>query len=1052
MSPRTHTPPSDSDPSMSRQCTPSTSNASQSASVPVAFDPDPDIPLPSIEGEPDLGSSLTAHNNSTPRARTPSFSISPPTSEENTSFPPSVSPTYGANPPARSQISGIGERVGNLVLSGESATRQSSSRETISTPSRSGQDHSSSRLTTPTNEGYSPPGSTIDGIAGVMANVQLGSKPRSPTPGNYLDPRSPSPGVIHRDGSRSPRSASRRRSGSHVDQTPHNVADEEPPHERFHEPEFQRELAHSRDLVGDLVNILASSSLHNESESRIRTLYLQAVDLSRFQHPSTRTVGLVGDSGVGKSSLLNSLLDFEGFARTSNSGAACTCVATEYHYHEHNSFALEIEYFTLDELREQLTELLQSYRHYHLREPDDNRMTADERHELEEKAKTAQAAQDTFRAAFRDHLAHSDRFLLDEPEENVVQTLLTWAMSSGLPLTKGPGGNPRKEVFDDARKCSDHLMGLTSEPISPNEPSKWPFIRKIKVYLNAYILSKGLILVDLPGLRDLNAARLRITERYLLKCDEIFAICYIGRATTDAGVEGVFKLARRASLSRIGIICTKSDDILADEAQRDWEGDTKMKISNMTREIGNLQTDLDTIEAEISELSFDSDAVDDEENQQLRRLTARSRKIKLKNYLITTRNQRVTDALQTMYQNQIPRADLPVFCVSNVDYWEHRARPKVESWPFLCLSGIPEVRKHCLSLVAASQLHAATEYVTNAIPALLGSVELWVQSGSGSVSAERKQAIRNALDEIERELDTVSFYGKKFSRMLVHFPKKKVHYANGRAVQRSDQWSRAALNATSEWEGWHPNSYSAFCRNYGNYSTIAAGSHCWNVEATQTMITQMATPWQAFHQNLLALQANLSRTIEGSFDRAIAQSNATSVPTGSLRTLTATLRHRQAMLVSHVDKLGDEFQDDISILQTDLFSGIRSSFVGQLMEPSYNTCKNDSGRGSDARRKSTMRQGFGSNQLFPNIRRKFRNRISELSRDLDHQIQEAIATHLTVVQRDLDTLRNENVALESESHPEFRRRLEEAVHRIREQMESALAVFSPLRLSTAGTG
>lgn len=61
------------------------------------------------------------------------------------------------------------------------------------------------------------------------------------------------------------------------------------------------------------------------------------------------------------------------------------------------------------------------------------------------------------------------------------------------------------------------------------------------------------------GLRDLNSARQQITERYLLQCDEIFAICNIGRATTDVGVMGVFELARRARLSNVGIICTRSD-------------------------------------------------------------------------------------------------------------------------------------------------------------------------------------------------------------------------------------------------------------------------------------------------------------------------------------------------------------------------------------------------------------------------------------------------------------------------------------------------------------
>lgn len=61
------------------------------------------------------------------------------------------------------------------------------------------------------------------------------------------------------------------------------------------------------------------------------------------------------------------------------------------------------------------------------------------------------------------------------------------------------------------------------------------------------------------GLRDLNSARRNITERYLLKCDEIFVICPIGRAMTDPGVMAVAELARQARLSNISIICTKSD-------------------------------------------------------------------------------------------------------------------------------------------------------------------------------------------------------------------------------------------------------------------------------------------------------------------------------------------------------------------------------------------------------------------------------------------------------------------------------------------------------------
>jgi hypothetical protein len=44
----------------------------------------------------------------------------------------------------------------------------------------------------------------------------------------------------------------------------------------------------------------------------------------------------------------------------------------------------------------------------------------------------------------------------------------------------------------------------------------------------------------------------------MLKCDEIFAVCCIGRATTDASVMNVFETAEKAKLSHVGIVCTKS--------------------------------------------------------------------------------------------------------------------------------------------------------------------------------------------------------------------------------------------------------------------------------------------------------------------------------------------------------------------------------------------------------------------------------------------------------------------------------------------------------------
>ncbi len=53
--------------------------------------------------------------------------------------------------------------------------------------------------------------------------------------------------------------------------------------------------------MGRLAGVLGSGSLHLEPDTAIRRLKKQAEKMARFQLPATRTVGLVGDSGVGES-------------------------------------------------------------------------------------------------------------------------------------------------------------------------------------------------------------------------------------------------------------------------------------------------------------------------------------------------------------------------------------------------------------------------------------------------------------------------------------------------------------------------------------------------------------------------------------------------------------------------------------------------------------------------------------------------------------------------------------------------------------------------------
>ena len=193
-------------------------------------------------------------------------------------------------------------------------------------------------------------------------------------------------------------------------------------------------------------------------------------------------MGIVSHEQAGKSSLLNSLLDSKGLARTvgskallnysanssqSNSGEACTCVPTEYRFHPNDGYDIEVSLFSEDELQHQLAEMIQPYRKYHLHL---NEMDPAERSAFEEKANLAR---DTFRAMFRDRLGN-ETFLVDKSEEAVLKRLFQWARDLR------PSEFQSRHSGLTLQDCSTLLMELSSEPPSKEQPAVWPYIRHVK--------------------------------------------------------------------------------------------------------------------------------------------------------------------------------------------------------------------------------------------------------------------------------------------------------------------------------------------------------------------------------------------------------------------------------------------------------------------------------------------------------------------------------------------------------------------------------------------
>ena len=126
----------------------------------------------------------------------------------------------------------------------------------------------------------------------------------------------------------------------------------------------------------------------------------------------------------------------------------------------------------MDEIMEQLTDLLRSYRHYHLNSTDET-WAAEDRRAAEE---VAGVAYDTFRAMFVSRL-HEQQFLVSSTEAEVVGEFRDAVQQFYQSAMSEP------QVIPDADACSNALMDLTSEQNSSHGPATWPYIRKIKSVL-----------------------------------------------------------------------------------------------------------------------------------------------------------------------------------------------------------------------------------------------------------------------------------------------------------------------------------------------------------------------------------------------------------------------------------------------------------------------------------------------------------------------------------------------------------------------------------------
>ncbi|THZ84664.1 hypothetical protein D6C84_03900 [Aureobasidium pullulans] len=306
--------------------------------------------------------------------------------------------------------------------------------------------------------------------------------------------------------------------------------------------------------------------------------WLHQIELVRQEATGARTVvGVVGNTGAGKSSVINAILDEERLVPT-NCMRACTAVVTEMSWNpseeESSKYRAEIEFIKPDEWQKELRVLFNEIF-------DGGGNISREVSNPESQAGIAYAK---IRAVYwrltNDDLAASsvEKLMADCCVRGVLGTTKYLKERYCDTFYKGlqhyvdsrekAGVKNETDDEDDSQSAGDKKKKKTRK----REQEFWPLIKVVRLYVKADALSTGAVLVDLPGVADSNAARAAVAEKYMKQCTGLWIVSPINRAVDDKAAKNLLGSTFRRQLkydgtySAVTFICSKTDDISNTEA------------------------------------------------------------------------------------------------------------------------------------------------------------------------------------------------------------------------------------------------------------------------------------------------------------------------------------------------------------------------------------------------------------------------------------------------------------------------------------------------------
>ncbi|XP_069051634.1 nuclear GTPase SLIP-GC isoform X2 [Lepisosteus oculatus] len=298
----------------------------------------------------------------------------------------------------------------------------------------------------------------------------------------------------------------------------------------------------ARKIISELSEALENVRSNEEGMNFLDTLKKRISALKNGKATDKIYIGVFGKTGVGKSSLINAILD-ERQLLPSASGHACTSVFVHVQTNENSSeYKAEIEFISKEDWEIELPYLLEIISEK-TNDGDDMQQIA------EEKIKAVYGA--------------------DALQKSIGQLM----GSKNIPEIPD---SPKKVVSFNASRLGKEISCYIRSD-HKGQTQYWPFVKRVTIYVpHSSALLERIVLVDLPGAGDANKIRDEMWKMYLSKCSSVWIVNEINRAQSEKTATEILEnslrdIAGGGQCHNITFICTKTDDINPDEFKSNYE-------------------------------------------------------------------------------------------------------------------------------------------------------------------------------------------------------------------------------------------------------------------------------------------------------------------------------------------------------------------------------------------------------------------------------------------------------------------------------------------------